>query len=377
LSLNIGRIIGIPVRIHYTLWFVLLLIAWSLAEGYMPQHYPTLSRTTDWAIGIASAIILFVSVFLHELSHSYIAKKNGLPIKRITLFFFGGVSEMGEEPKDPALEVRMAAAGPLTSFLIAGVLGAFWKLTDVVNGPSPGPLTPIIATLWYATLLNGVLGAFNLIPAFPLDGGRVLRGSLWNRSKNLLNATANATRVSEAISLLMMAVGLFFVVFGDFVNGLWIIFLGWFIRSGAETSLRQTRLTESLGDVKVGDIMTRDLLSVSPEVSVQQLVSDYFLVHPHGGYPVVSNGKLVGVVTMSSVRSIPREKRDYERVSEAMVPFERTVTVSPTTSAVEALRLMAKNGIGRLVVMDGDKIAGIVTRGDLMKMMHARQELGR
>ena len=376
MSLNIGRIIGIPVRIHYTLWLVLLLIAWSLAEGYMPQHYPGLGATTYWAIGIVSAIVLFVSVFLHELSHSYIAKKNGLPIKRITLFFFGGVSEMSEEPKDPALEVRMAAAGPLTSFLIAIVLGGFWYLTVLVGGPTPGGLTPIIATLYYAALLNGVLGAFNLIPAFPLDGGRVLRGSLWNRSKNLLSATTNATRVSEAISLLMMAVGLFFVVFGDFINGLWIIFLGWFIRSGAETSLRQTRLTESLAGVIVVDIMTRELLSVSPDASVQQLVSDYFLVHPHGGYPVISDGKLLGVVTMSSVRSIPREKREVERVSQAMVPYERTITVSPTTSAIDALQMMAKNGVGRLVVMDGDRIAGMVTRGDLMKTMKARQELG-
>src|SRR2546426_7533688 len=329
MSLNIGRIIGIPVRIHYTLWLVLLLIAWSLAEGYMPQHYPQIqSVATYWAIGIVSAIILFASVFLHELSHSYIAKKNGLPIRRITLFFFGGVSEMSEEPKDPALEVRMAAAGPLTSFLIAIVLGAFWVLTMLVNGP-----VPVIATLYYAALLNGVLGAFNLIPAFPLDGGRVLRGSLWNRSKNLLNATTNATRVSEFISIFMMGVGLFFfiIVYGDIVDGIWIIFLAWFIRSGAETSLRQTRLTQSLAGVSVGDIMTRELLSVSPDASVQQLVSDYFLVHPHGGYPVIANGKLLGVVTMSSVRSIPREKREIERVTEAMVPYERTVTVSPTT----------------------------------------------
>ena len=371
MSLNIGRIIGIPVRIHYTLWLVLLLIAWSLAEGYMPQHYPGLGATTYWAIGIVSAIILFVSVFLHELSHSYIAKKNGLPIARITLFFFGGVSEMSAEPKDAALEVRMAAAGPLTSFLIAIVLGGFWYLTVLINGP-----VPIIATLYYAAFLNGVLGAFNLIPAFPLDGGRVLRGSLWRRSKSLLSATLNATRVSEVISLLMMALGLFFVIFGDFINGLWIIFLGWFIRSGAETSLRQTRLTESLAGVRVGEIMTRELLSVSPDASVQQIVSDYFLVHPHGGYPVISNGKLLGVVTMSSVRSIPREKREVERVSEAMVPYERTVTVSPTTLAIDALQLMAKSGVGRLVVMDGDRIAGMVTRGDLMKTMKARQELG-
>jgi len=368
MSLTIGRIIGIPVRIHYTLWLVLLLIAWSVADGYLPQ---SIDPATRWAVGIVSAILLFVSVFLHELSHSYIAKKNGLPIARITLFFFGGVSELSEEPKDPALEVRMAAAGPLTSFLIAIILGALWYLNVVLGGP-----LSVIATLKYTAYLNGVLGAFNLIPAFPLDGGRVLRGSLWKRSKNLLNATANATRVSEGISLIMMAVGLFFVIFGDFVNGLWIIFLGWFIRSGAETSLRQTRLTEALAGVRVGDIMTRDLLSVSPDASVQQLVSDYFLVHPHGGYPVVSNGKLLGVVTMSSVRSIPREKREVERVSEAMVPFERTVMVSPDTSALDALHMMAKNGVGRLVVMDGDKIAGMVTRGDLMKTMKARQELG-
>ncbi|HEV2119005.1 MAG TPA: site-2 protease family protein [Candidatus Bathyarchaeia archaeon] len=368
MSLNIGRVIGIPVRIHYTLWLVLLLIAWSVADGYLPQN---LDLATRWAVGIVSAVVLFVSVFLHELSHSYIAKKNGLPIARITLFFFGGVSEMSEEPKDPDLEVRMAAAGPLTSFLIAIILGGLWYLNVLLSAP-----VPVTATLKYTAYLNGVLGAFNLIPAFPLDGGRVLRGSLWKRSKNLVGATANATRVSEAISLVMMAVGLFYVIFGDFVNGLWIIFLGWFIRSGAETSLRQTRLTEALAGVRVGDIMTRDLLSVAPDTSVQQLVSDYFLVHPHGGYPVVSNGKLLGVVTMSSVRSIPREKREIERVSQAMVPFERTIIVNPNTSALDALHIMAKNAVGRLLVMDEDRIAGIVTRGDLMKTMRARQELG-
>src|SRR5437867_7545722 len=208
MSLNIGRIIGIPVRIHYTLWLVLLLIAWSLAEGYMPQHYPGLGATTYWAIGIFSAIILFVSVFLHELSHSYIAKKNGLPIARITLFFFGGVSEMTEEPKDAGLEVLMAAAGPLTSFAIAGVMGTLWLLFMLVSAP-----VAILAILGYGALINAVLGVFNLIPAFPLDGGRVLRGSLWKRSRNLLGATGSATRVSEGLSTPMIGVGLLLVVF--------------------------------------------------------------------------------------------------------------------------------------------------------------------
>src|SRR3989454_9287134 len=195
MSVNIGRILGIPIRIHWTLWIVFVLIAWSLATpgGYLSRTYPGLNSTTYWLIGIVSALLLFASVLLHELSHSYIAKKNGLPIGRITLFFYGGVSELTEEPKDPSLEVRMALAGPLTSFAIAGVLGAFWFVSRLVSAP-----VPIIAVLGYNAVINVALGAFNLVPAFPLDVGRALRGSLWGRSKNLLKATRNETRVSAA-----------------------------------------------------------------------------------------------------------------------------------------------------------------------------------
>ncbi len=374
MSVNIGRILGIPIRIHWTLWFVFILIAWSLATpgGYIYTTYPGLGTTTYWIIGIVSAFLLFVSVLLHELSHSYIAKKNGLPIARITLFFFGGVSELSEEPRDAGLEVRMAAAGPLTSFAIAGVTGVLWLLTQVISAP-----TAIIATLWYAALINAVLGAFNLIPAFPLDGGRVLRGSLWRGSKNLLNATRNATRVSEGISFLMIGAGLLLIVLtADIVNGVWILFLGWFIRSGAESSLKQTQLTEALSGVSVNDIMTKQLLTVSPDITVQNLVHDYFLVHPHGGYPVVKNDKVLGIVTMDSVRSIPKEKREVELVGQAMVPYERTVTVAPNVSAADALQKIAQKGVGRVLVMDQDKLLGIVSRGDIMRTIKTRQELG-
>src|SRR5260370_33852892 len=288
----------------------------------MPQHFPGLGDTTYWAIGIVSAIILFVSVFLHELSHSYIAKKNGLPIARITLFFFGGVSEMSEEPKDARLEVRMAAAGPLTSFAIAGVLGALWYLTKSVL-----TYDPVLAILGYNAVINVALGAFNLIAAFPVDGGRVLRGSLWARSKNLLKATREATRVSEVLSLLMIAAGLLLVVVtGNIFNGLWTIFLGWFIRSGAETSLKQTEMTEALHGISVGDIMTKDLLTVSPDISVQKLVTDYFLIHPHRRNPEVRDHQPEGSVPRSSMRSIPAEKREMETVAQAMVPYGRIVT---------------------------------------------------
>ena len=373
MSVNIGRILGIPIRIHWTLWLVFLLIAWSLAVGYLPATYGNrLSPTEDWVVGIVSAVVLFISVLVHELSHSYIAKKNGLPIARITLFFFGGVSELTSEPQDASLEVRMAAAGPLTSFAIAALLGGLWYLGSLVGFP-----LAVIAVLGYNALINVALGAFNLIPAFPLDGGRVLRGSLWRSEGNLLRATRNATRVSEILSLLMIAAGLVLVVAtADFVNGIWIIFLGWFIRSGAESSLRQTQITEALHGLSVADIMTKNLLTVTPDITVQNLVNDYFLVHPHGGYPVVQNDKLEGVVTMSSVRSIPREKREFETVGQSMVPYEKLLTIGPMASAADALQKMAQTNVGRLIVTEGERILGIITRGDLMKAIRTRQDLG-
>jgi Zn-dependent protease len=371
LSVRLGRIMGIPVRIHYSMWFVFILIAWSLAVGYMPSQYPGLGVVTYWAIGIVSAIILFASVLIHELSHSYIAKKNGLPIGRITLFFFGGVSEMTEEPQDPGLEVRMAAAGPLMSFLIAGVLGGLWYLGGLVKAP-----VAVTATLGYGALINAVLGVFNLLPAFPLDGGRVLRGSIWKRSKSLVGATRTATRVSEGISLLMMLGGFVSIIFGNFVNGLWIIFLGWFIRSGAETSLRQTLVGETLSGVTVGDIMTRDVLTVPSNITVQQLVSEYFLAHPHGGYPVVEGKQVLGIVTMQCVRSVPKERRETATAREAMIPCEKVVTVKPTASALDAMNTMARQNVGRLLILDGPQLLGIVTRGDLMRAIRTRQELG-
>ena len=370
MSVRLGKIMGIPVRIHYTLWVVFVLIAWSLADGYMPRQYPGQSTVTYWTIGIASAIILFASVLVHELSHSYIAKKNGLPIARITLFFFGGVSEMTEEPQDPGLEVRMAAAGPLMSFLIAGVLGASWYLARVAGLP-----IVVIATVGYGALINAILGAFNLLPAFPLDGGRVFRGSLWGRSKNLVKSTKTATRVSEALSLLMMLGGFVAIILGDFVDGIWIVVLGWFIKSGAETSLRQTLLVETLAGVTIGDIMSREVLTVPPEITVQQLISDYLLARPHEGYPVMRDGQLLGVVTLASARAIPKDQRDTVTVAQAMVPLDRAPVFPSTISALDALQKMARARFGLALVTEGGRLLGIVSRGDLMRTIQTRQEL--
>lgn len=370
MSVRLGRIIGIPITIHYTMWFVFLLIAWSLASS-MPLQYPGLSTATYWGIGIVSAVVLFASVLVHELAHSYIAKKNGLHIARITLFFFGGVSEMTQEPRDPSLEARMAAAGPFTSFLIALVLGFGWFLGNLAHAP-----IAVVVILQYGAFINAILGVFNLLPAFPLDGGRVLRGVIWKRYNSFLRATKTATRVSEALSVLMIGAGLVFAVFGEFLNGIWLVFLGWFIRSGAETGLRQTIMEETLSGMKVESVMTREVLTVPPNITVQQLISDYFLVHPHGGYPVVSEGEILGVVTLQCARSVPKERREATTVKEAMIPCERSVMINRSMSALDAMNMMARENVGRVLVVEGNELVGIVTRGDLIRAIQTRQELG-
>jgi len=364
--------LGIPIRIHYTLWLVFLLIAWSLATGYMPSQYKGLSTITYWAIGIVSAFLLFVSVLVHELAHSYVAKKNGLPIARITLFFFGGVSEIREEPKNPSLEVRMAAAGPLTSFAIAAVFGALWYLNTVARG-----WVGLTATFQYAALINVLLGGFNLLPAFPLDGGRVLRGAVWGRSGNVIRATNLASRIGEAFAYAMMFGGFASIFFGNFVDGIWFIFLGWFLKSSADASRNQTVMSEALAGVKVGDVMTRDVISVSPDMTVQRLVSDFFLVRTHGGYPVLQDGNLLGIVTLQCVRALPRDRWSDTKVGDIMVSCERMVTIESEAGASDAMTKMGRQRVGRLLVTTRDnRLLGILTNGDIMRAIQVRMDLG-
>jgi CBS domain-containing protein len=249
-------------------------------------------------------------------------------------------------------------------------LGVLWGLGEVAKAP-----IPVIATLGYAALINGLLGAFNLLPAFPLDGGRVFRGSIWKHSKNLVGATRTATRVSEGFSLLMMLGGFVLIIFGDFIDGIWIVVLGWFIKSGAETSLKQTLVGEALTGVSVGDIMTKNVLTVPPEITVQQLVSEYFLVHHHGGYPVVRNGQVLGLVTLQCVRNVPRENREYETVEQAMIPCARAVVVKPSVNALDAMQNMVRNKVGRVLVVDEGRLVGIATREDIVKTIQTRQDL--
>jgi Zn-dependent protease/predicted transcriptional regulator len=370
MSIRIGRLLGVPLILHYTLILGVLLITWTLTVGYLPSEYPGLTSATYWLIGAIAAVVLFTSVLIHELAHSYIAKKSGLPVRRIVLFIFGGISEIEEEPKEANLEFKMALAGPLTSFGIALVLwllqyGALALRASVV----------IVAPFEYGAYINVLLGGFNLVPAFPLDGGRILRAGIWRWKKDLIKATRIATRVGVVFAYLMIFGGFVFLIGGVFISGLWFILIGWFLKNGAESSYRQTIISEALTGVSIREIMTRDVHTVDADTSVKDVVETHFTQYKHGGFPVEKDSRLLGLVTLEDVRKIPREKWQETKVGDVMTPCEKLKCASPDELAVDALMKMSKQDVGRLPVQEDGKLVGIVTRSDILHAIRVRTEL--
>jgi len=369
MSLKVGKLLGVPVKLHFTLILGVLLIAWTLAVGYLPSEYPGLSSTTYWLIGAIGAVLLFASVLLHELAHSYVAKRNGLPVRRIVLFIFGGVSEIEEEPKEAVLEFKVALVGPLTSFAIALIL---WFL----QYPASAFGVMVVAPLEYGAYINILLGGFNLLPAFPLDGGRILRAGIWRWKKNLMQATRIATRVGVFFSYVLIFWGFFFIFGGTFIGGLWFILIGWFLKNGAETSYRQTVISEALAGVLIRDIMTREVHIVDPDATIMDVVETHFMRYKHGGFPVVKDSKLLGLITLQDVRKVPKEKWQETKVSQVMTPCEKLRCVSPDETAVDALIKMSKHNVGRLPVQENGKLIGIITRSDILHAIQIKTELG-
>jgi Zn-dependent protease/predicted transcriptional regulator len=370
MSIGMARILGIPIKIHYTLILAFILIAGTLAVGFMPNEYPGLSGAIYLLMGVLGAITLFASVLIHEIAHSYIAIRNGLKVERIVLFIFGGVSEMTEEPKDPKVEFRLALAGPLTSFALAIILWILWQFILIIRGS-----VILAAAFEYGGFINILLGIFNLIPAFPMDGGRVLRATIWSRNNNLFKATRTASRVGTAFAYLFMGTGLFSIFWGDLISGLWFVFIGWFLKNAAESSLVQTTISEALEAISIRDLMTTTVHTVSPDLSLKNAVQDYFLVYKHGGFPVVEEDRILGIITLGDIKSVSKDSWEEIRCRDVMTPVERLISVTPQQSASEALLLMSKHNVGRLLVLEDGKLAGIISRSDLLKTIQIKTEL--
>lgn len=353
-SWRIGRIMGIPIHIHFSWLIIFGLITWSLSTYYFPRAVPELTTVSSWVVGAAATLLLFISVAFHELSHSFIARKHRIPIDRITLFIFGGVAQMRGEPSDPSSEFKIAIAGPLSSILLSVV---FFSLSLLSGGA-------VNALFSYLAFINLLLAVFNLLPGFPMDGGRVLRSALWARKKNYFYATQKASSVGQAVAIFFMVFGLFSLFYG-IPSGLWLMLIGWFLFSAAQASYQQSTLQEVLSGVKVKDIMVKDIVWLDPSITIEEAVNEYFLKYGYGGFPVKKDDELKGFVTLKEVKDIPRSNWDKVTVEEVVAPHRKESEISPENDAFSALEMMTREGRGRIIVTEQGKIVGLITRNGI------------
>jgi Zn-dependent protease len=369
--LRLFKIFGFEVGIDWS-WIILaVLIAWSLSVGLFPFRYKGLSTQTYWLMGIVGALGLFVSIIFHEMCHSLVARKYGMAMKGITLFIFGGVAEMGEEPPNPRAEFMMAIAGPLSSIAIGIVFYVLYFL-----GRQNGWSDPINGVVQYLAYINGLLALFNLVPAFPLDGGRVLRSILWGLKKNLRWATRISSSIGSGFGILLIALGAFQFLRGNFVGGMWAFLIGMFLRGAAKSSYQQLLLRRALEGEVVKHFMKTDPVAVSPSLSVAQLVEDFVYKYHYKMFPIVEDtDRLVGCVTTKQVKEIPQEEWRHRRVGEIAAQCSAENTVGPEVDAIKALSIMNKSGASRLIVTEKGRLLGVITLKDLLKFFALKLEL--
>ena len=368
--MTLFRIFGFEVKVDWS-WLILgALIVWSLATGLFPVWYKGLEKADYWAMGVAGAVGLFLSIVFHELWHSLIARRFGLNMRGITLFLFGGVSEMADEPPSPKAEFFLAVAGPVSSVVLAAV---FLAVSYLLIGP--GPTTPVTGVLNYLGYLNLVLAGFNLIPAFPLDGGRVLRAILWGAWNDLRRATRVASSVGAGLGAGLMFLGVVQFFMGRSVGGIWTFIIGMFVRSAARSSYRQLLFRSALEGVPVRKFMVADAVTVKPGTTVEKLVDDYIYKYHFKMYPVVDGEDLVGCVTLDQVKGLPREEWTAHNVGELARGCSPENTIRPDEDVTKALALMQRTGRSRLLVAEGGKLAGIISLKDIMGYIALKLDL--
>jgi Zn-dependent protease len=375
---RIGRALGIPIHLHASWFVVFFFVTWSLATGYLPETLPGLSAPRYWGMGGIAALLLFLSVLLHELGHSYVALRYQIPIKQITLFIFGGVAHMGKEPPSPRAEFLIAIAGPLVSLILgAGCLGGAIVVESFFARSGVQGLVVLGGLLG---MVNVQLGLFNLIPGFPLDGGRVLRAGLWAWNKDFNRATSQAALAGIGFGVALGLIGAVLMVgvwsgameHSIATNGVWLIFIGGFLFSTALASRRQAALQTSLASVTVRQVMVHRVVMVPPDMTVQDAVDQYFVAHGFGGFPVCEEGQVLGVVTVRDVQALPTEFWPWRRVREIMRPASPAFCIPPDWSVVQAMERMVHSGWDRLVVMENGAIVGLITRSAIAQYMQLR-----
>lgn len=369
-SFKLTTIFNIPVEINVS-WFIILgLIVFTLAQGYFPMTNPELSEGAHWFMAIIAALLLFASLLAHELSHSVVAKRNRLPIQGITLFVFGGVAHLSKEPQSPAVEFKMAIAGPLMSFFLSASFFLLSRLFLLLNLPGA-----LISIANYLFILNLAVGTFNLIPGFPLDGGRIFRSILWHYYKDLKKATAIASAFGKGFAFFLMGVGFFSLFTGLIILGIWFIFIGFFLYEAASASYRQIIIKKMLGGVNVDHLMSKDIISVPANIKLNKLIDDYFFRYRHAAFPVIEDDVLLGLATLHNVKEVARDKWPKTTAKDIMVPLGNKLIIGKDAHATEAMAKMANNGVGRLLVIENSKMIGIISQKDIMRLFKFKTEI--
>ncbi len=365
-SWQIAKISNIPLKIHFS-WFVVFgLITWALATQYFPQVAPELPKVTNWLRGVVAALLLFLSVVVHELSHSFVARYYKIPIASITLFIFGGVAQIKKEPSHPKVELYMALAGPFSSYMLAVI---FFLLFNVVAG-FPG----IKAIAFYLFQINLVLATFNLIPGFPMDGGRVLRAYFWKKSGDYLSATKKASKTGQGIALFFVFSGIFSLLTG-YGGSIWFILIGWFLYTAAQSNYQQAATKGSLVGVKVKDIMVDDVVTLSSDSPVLDAVNKYFLLYGFGGFPVMEGARVVGIISLKDVKRLHKDRWVDTTVKDVMQTLDNSIMASEEDYVTDVLEKMAQEDKARFVVLRDGKLTGLITRSLIARYLQMRSEL--
>ncbi len=367
-AIALGKIMGIDIDLDYTWFLIFGLLTWSLAVSYFPMEFPDWSTSLYWFIGGATSIMLFVSVLLHELGHSAVALRYGIPVRRITLFIFGGVAQIASEPPSARSEFWIAIAGPVVSFALVAV---FALLEPVVQG-----FAPVFAMAKYLAFINGLLATFNLIPGFPLDGGRVFRAIVWAVTRNLRKATLIAANVGRLIAFLFIFVGVWQVFAGNISGGIWMAIIGWFLESAATAQVQQQLLHGVLAGHRVSEAMSRSCAEVSPDTTVQDVIDRFVLAQGQRCFVVKADDVVQGLLTLHNLKGIPREQWKEVHVNEAMTPSNAIRKIRPEAELTEALRQMDRDGVNQLPVMSNGHMVGILNRDDVINYLRTLQELG-
>jgi len=370
-SFKLITILGIPVEINFSWFIIFALIVYTLSVGYFPLVNPGQSAAAHWLMGTVAALLLFICLLAHELSHSYVAKRNGLAISGITLFVFGGVAHMEKEPASPEVELKMAVAGPLMSFSLGAL---FWLLTLGLD--HLGKIRILSSITEYLVLLNFAVGIFNLIPGFPLDGGRILRALLWKFSRNLRRATLIASGFGKAFAYLMIGLGFLGLITGNLLSGAWFIFLGLFLQEAAESSYRQVVMKKVLAGARVGNLMSKNVIVVPAILSLDRLVEDYFFKFRYTSFPVVEDDTLLGLVTFHDVKEVPREEWPTRTARDILIPLNPELLAHRQDDLMETMVKLARNGVGRLLIVEDSKLVGILSQRDILRLFEFKEAVG-